>query len=135
MQHATSQGRAADLGLAVVLQVEADGQLEVELHGGALELAPQGVEDRDVDLGPVEGAVALVQLRGQPFRTCAVPGRVCDRAGCGAVCSAAQRLLCLALQVQVACRRWGVAAGPGNPRTSWLMMTWPEPQTFDLGSA
>lgn len=44
------------------LQVEADGKLEVQLNGSALELAPQGVKDRDVDLGAIEGPVCLVQL-------------------------------------------------------------------------
>lgn len=37
--------------------------LEVELHGGALELAFERVKDRDIDLGAVEGAVAGVQLQ------------------------------------------------------------------------
>lgn len=48
--------------LRVVGEVEADGQLEVELDGGALELALQRVVHRDVDLGAVEGAVPLVDL-------------------------------------------------------------------------
>ena len=49
--------RLADVG-----QVEADGQLEVELHGGALEPALERVKHGDVNLGPVEGAVAGVEL-------------------------------------------------------------------------
>jgi hypothetical protein len=36
--------------LCHVLQVEADGQLEVELHSGALVLAAQRVVHRDVNL-------------------------------------------------------------------------------------
>jgi len=39
-----------------------EGQLEVELDGGALVLALKGVSEGDVDLGSVEGAVARIQL-------------------------------------------------------------------------
>lgn len=49
------------LVLAPVAEIEADGQLEVELDGRALELAAQRVVDRDVNLGPVEGALARIQ--------------------------------------------------------------------------
>ena len=45
-----------------VAQVEADGELEVKLHGGALETTLEGVEDGDIDLRAVEGAVAGVEL-------------------------------------------------------------------------
>src|ERR1035437_10225759 len=46
------------VGLAIlgdVLQAESAGQGEVELHGGKLPLAADGVHQLDVDLGPVEG--------------------------------------------------------------------------------
>lgn len=43
-------------------QVEALRQLEVELDRRALELAPQRVADRDVDLRPVKRTVAGIQL-------------------------------------------------------------------------
>ena len=46
----------------VVLEVEADGQLEVELDGGALEVAPERVHDGDVDFRAVKGAVPRIQL-------------------------------------------------------------------------
>jgi hypothetical protein len=46
-------------------KVEADGQLEVKLDSRALEAAAQGIEDGDVNLGAVEGAVRRVQLWGQ----------------------------------------------------------------------
>ena len=45
-----------------VLEVEALGELEVELVGRALEGALEGVADGDVDLWAVEGAVAGVEL-------------------------------------------------------------------------
>mmetsp|Transcript_19999 Transcript_19999/g.47643 ORF Transcript_19999/g.47643 Transcript_19999/m.47643 type:complete len:307 (+) Transcript_19999:625-1545(+) len=45
-----------------VLEAKPDGQLEVELDGGALMLATQRIEHVDVDLGSVEGAVLGVQL-------------------------------------------------------------------------
>jgi len=65
-----------------VLEVEADGELEVQLDGGTLHarkhrlstapsslstdlvLAAQGVRHLDVDLGPVEGAVSRVEGPG-----------------------------------------------------------------------
>ena len=65
-----AEDRAVDghrpLGLPVgvdVLELEALGQhREVDLDGGDLPGAPQHVLDVDVDLGPVEGAVARIQL-------------------------------------------------------------------------
>mmetsp|Transcript_18040 Transcript_18040/g.39406 ORF Transcript_18040/g.39406 Transcript_18040/m.39406 type:complete len:245 (+) Transcript_18040:158-892(+) len=65
--HAAHDGAVDDHGLGRPLlrrvgEVEADGELEVELDGGALESPPQRVEYGDVDLGPVEGAVRRVQL-------------------------------------------------------------------------
>ena len=45
-----------------VSEVEAFGELEVELNGGALDGSSEGVFDGDVDFGPVKGAVARVQL-------------------------------------------------------------------------
>lgn len=45
-----------------VLEVEPLGELEVELDGGALEGALEGVADGDVDFGAVERAVAGVEL-------------------------------------------------------------------------
>ena len=44
------------------LQAEADGQLEVQLHRGALELPSEGIKHRDVDLGPVECAICWIEL-------------------------------------------------------------------------
>jgi hypothetical protein len=43
-------------------QIETLGQLEVELDGRALERAPEGVADGDIDLGAVEGAVTRIEL-------------------------------------------------------------------------
>ena len=48
--------------LVDVVEVEPHRELEVQLDGCALVLPAQGVRQRDVDLGPVEGAVARVQL-------------------------------------------------------------------------
>src|SRR5216683_3035017 len=42
-----------------VLQAEASGQIEIELHGGELPGAADGVNELDVDLGAVEGRFAL----------------------------------------------------------------------------
>ena len=53
---------SSSLVSGTVLEIEPLGQLEVELDRRALEGALQRVADRDVDLGPVEGAVARVQL-------------------------------------------------------------------------
>ena len=49
--------------LSLVLEVETNGQLEIELDGGTLELAHEGVVDGDVNLGAVEGAIARVHLQ------------------------------------------------------------------------
>ena len=51
-------------------------QLEVELDRRALELAAQGVEDGDVDFGPVEGAVPFVDSPGPARRIQRGPQRV-----------------------------------------------------------
>ena len=48
--------------LSAVLEIEPLGQLEVELDGRALERAAEAVSDADVDLRPVESAVARVDL-------------------------------------------------------------------------
>lgn len=45
-----------------VLQVEALGELEVELDGSALVGSLEGILNSDVDFGAVEGAVAGVEL-------------------------------------------------------------------------
>mmetsp|Transcript_8779 Transcript_8779/g.18552 ORF Transcript_8779/g.18552 Transcript_8779/m.18552 type:complete len:735 (+) Transcript_8779:385-2589(+) len=50
------------LGPRVVLQLEPDGELEVQLDRGALVHPLHGVHDLDVDLGPVEGPVLGVDL-------------------------------------------------------------------------
>src|SRR6266436_4150074 len=42
-----------------VLQAEASGQIEIELHGGELPGAADGVNELDIDLGAVEGGFAL----------------------------------------------------------------------------
>ena len=54
------------MGVRNIGQVEALRQLEVQLDGGALVSAADGVADRNVDFGPVEGAVARVQLPRLP---------------------------------------------------------------------
>ena len=51
-------------GPGLVLQVEALGQVEVELDGPALVLAFQGVVDLDIDFRAVEGPVARVDFPG-----------------------------------------------------------------------
>lgn len=43
--------------VVAVLEVEAFGELEIELERGALMVAAEGVSDEDVDLGAVECAV------------------------------------------------------------------------------
>lgn len=55
-------GATSSAVLLGVGEVEADGQLEVELDRGALVLAAEGVEDVDVDLGAVEGTISGVEL-------------------------------------------------------------------------
>mmetsp|Transcript_5067 Transcript_5067/g.9371 ORF Transcript_5067/g.9371 Transcript_5067/m.9371 type:complete len:558 (-) Transcript_5067:471-2144(-) len=68
--HTSEDGAVNDDGaflstrLGDVGEVESDGQLEIELHGGALELAAQGVVDSDVDFGPVEGAIPGIERPG-----------------------------------------------------------------------
>ncbi|OPZ75500.1 MAG: hypothetical protein BWY79_01949 [Actinobacteria bacterium ADurb.Bin444] len=49
-----------------VLQLEAVGHGEVELAGGALPGATHHILDMEVDLGPIEGTVAGVQLILEP---------------------------------------------------------------------
>src|SRR5580692_2495766 len=41
-----------------VFEAEARGQVEIELNGGELPRAPDGVDELDVDLGAVEGGFA-----------------------------------------------------------------------------
>ena len=48
--------------LVDVREIEPLGEVKVELHGGALPLPADGVEDLDVNLWPVERAAALVNL-------------------------------------------------------------------------
>ena len=67
VDHDGARGRPARVGggglvRGAILEVEALGELEVELDGRALERPPQGIADLDVDLGTVESAVARVQL-------------------------------------------------------------------------
>ena len=45
-----------------VLEVEALRKLKIELDGGALERAAQGIANGDVDLWTVEGAITGVQV-------------------------------------------------------------------------
>ena len=45
-----------------VLEVEALRKLEVELDGGALKRAAQGIANGDVNLWAVEGAITWVQV-------------------------------------------------------------------------
>ena len=51
--------------LVNVVKVEPDGQLEVQLDGGALVLPLEVILQRDVNLGAVEGSVPLVELLGE----------------------------------------------------------------------
>ena len=46
--------------LRLELEPETNGQLEVELDGGTLELSPQRIVDGNVDLGAVESPVAVI---------------------------------------------------------------------------
>lgn len=67
VDHDGARRRAARVGSGcfvrgAVLEVEALGELEVELDGRALERAAEGVPNLDVDLGAVERAVARVQF-------------------------------------------------------------------------
>src|SRR3984893_18058143 len=79
-----AEDRAVDhhraLGLAVgvdVLALHALGQhREVDLDGGELPLAAQRVLHVDVDLGPVEGAAALVQIGDEVVRAQGLVERV-----------------------------------------------------------
>ncbi len=52
------------------LQLKTNGQLEVQLYCGALELTLQGIEDCDVNLGPIERTVRGVELHAD--RLCVV---------------------------------------------------------------
>ncbi len=45
-------------------ELEPAGELEVELDGGALPLAAERIDDVEVELGAVEGAVAMVDDEG-----------------------------------------------------------------------
>jgi len=49
-----------------ITQVKPFGQVEIQLDGGALPEASDGVPDFDVNLGPVKNSFALVNLVGQP---------------------------------------------------------------------
>ena len=64
-QHPPVHNDGALVGAVVsdVLQVEADGQLEVELHRGALKLAAQRVVHGDVNLGACGGGWGWGWLR------------------------------------------------------------------------
>jgi hypothetical protein len=44
------------------IEVEPDGELEVQLNGGALEGPPESVHDGDVDLWSVKSTIARVFL-------------------------------------------------------------------------
>ncbi len=59
VQQASAQGHSGD---SAYLQLEFVGQLEVQLHCGALELPLQGIEDGDVNLGPIEGSIRRIEL-------------------------------------------------------------------------
>lgn len=48
--------------LANIVEAKADGELEVELDGGALIGPLEGVLDRYVDFGPIESSVTRVLL-------------------------------------------------------------------------
>ena len=47
---------------SAVLEVEANRQLEVDLHSSALVLSFESIDELDVDLRAVEGAIAFVNL-------------------------------------------------------------------------
>mmetsp|Transcript_109308 Transcript_109308/g.341988 ORF Transcript_109308/g.341988 Transcript_109308/m.341988 type:complete len:309 (-) Transcript_109308:1086-2012(-) len=76
--------------LLAVLQVEAQGIVEVELDGAALELPPHGILKPDVDLGAVEGPVALLDAPGAAGLA---QGLLELRLGAGPELLAAERLL------------------------------------------
>mmetsp|Transcript_3792 Transcript_3792/g.4275 ORF Transcript_3792/g.4275 Transcript_3792/m.4275 type:complete len:638 (+) Transcript_3792:646-2559(+) len=59
---AVDDHRTLSACLCGVIEVEADWQLEVELHSSTLEFAAEGVKDRDVNLGTIEGAISWVEL-------------------------------------------------------------------------
>lgn len=48
--------------LGTILEVETDGELEVELAGAALVLSAECVEQFEVDLWSVEGAITFINL-------------------------------------------------------------------------
>ena len=43
-----------------ILELEADGELEIELNGGTLVWAAQGVQNLDVDLGSIKCTVTWI---------------------------------------------------------------------------
>ena len=47
-------------------EVEPLRKLKVELNGSALDGPPEGVLDGDIDLWPIEGAIARVELPAVP---------------------------------------------------------------------
>mmetsp|Transcript_13757 Transcript_13757/g.22512 ORF Transcript_13757/g.22512 Transcript_13757/m.22512 type:complete len:212 (+) Transcript_13757:707-1342(+) len=59
-----------------VRQLEARGEVEVQLNRGALPLAADGVENLDIDLGPVEGTPPFIHL----VRPALGPQRLLQRA-------------------------------------------------------
>eukprot|EP00123_Amoebidium_parasiticum_P006088 comp17140_c0_seq1/m.15944 comp17140_c0_seq1/g.15944 ORF comp17140_c0_seq1/g.15944 comp17140_c0_seq1/m.15944 type:complete len:345 (+) comp17140_c0_seq1:800-1834(+) len=63
-EHSTVHNhRPLDLPIRrAVLELEVDGQLEVQLDGGTLVLAAQRILDRDVDLWAVESTITGVEL-------------------------------------------------------------------------
>mmetsp|Transcript_61073 Transcript_61073/g.113305 ORF Transcript_61073/g.113305 Transcript_61073/m.113305 type:complete len:250 (+) Transcript_61073:404-1153(+) len=47
--------------ITAILQVESNGQLEVQLDGSALVFPPHGISQADVNLGTIEGAITRIQ--------------------------------------------------------------------------
>lgn len=74
-----------------VSQLEAQRQLEVQLDGGTLMAAAQRIHDGDVDLGPVEGAVARIQLPRNARLVHAVLQLLRKRGGVGDI----ERIVCV----------------------------------------
>ena len=73
-QRAVDHHRAVALAvLADVVDVEALGQVEVDLDRRTRPLAAEGVDPLDVDLRAVERAAALVDLVGEPARVQRLP--------------------------------------------------------------
>ena len=87
---------------ADILQPEALGQVEVELHGGELPQAADGVHQLDVDLRPVERGFAGNQL----VRDAAPLQNILQRASANSHCSSLPMKVLRSLGSQVESSTW-----------------------------